>query len=216
MLGKGGVLSEMVARVIAGHLSSCTQRGTWMTRTSRVWYRAGRYPQKTEGRIFPDTHTHKDPTRLAPSNLGGKEMAYFHVFSLSLFIFSFLSVSSSCVNGQWNGFFRTASRLLHSIFETLMCLWHIFCLSHVKTLFLFLLLCYRNSGAGVERQSAARKAKSDCLAASIPGWTISTRLASITQPDRFVSPASVFDGFSSSDKSRSTSANKIYWKMDLV
>ena len=140
MLGKGGVLSEMVARVIAGHLSSYTQRGTWMTRTSRVWYRAGRYPQKTEGRIFPDTHTHKDPTRLAPSNLGGKEMAYFHVFSLSLFIFSFLSVSSSsCVNGQWNGFFRTASRLLHSIFETLMCLWHIFCLSHVKTFFVVVL-----------------------------------------------------------------------------
>ena len=135
-------------------------------------------------------------------------MAYFHVFSLSLFIFSFLSVSSSsCVNGQWNGFFRTASRLLHSIFETLMCLWHIFCLSHVKTF--FLLLCYRNSGAGVERQSAARKAKSDCLAASIPGWTISTRLASITQPDRFVSPASVFDVASSSDKSRSTSSKSI-------
>lgn len=77
------------------------------------------------------------------------------------------------------------------------------------TLKLFLLLCYRNSGAGVERQSAARKAKSDCLAASIPGWTISTRLASITQPDRFVSPASVFDVASSSDKSRSTSSKSI-------
>lgn len=91
---------------------------------------------------------------------------------------------------------------MHSIFESLfssssffflfqknVCVCVCWVVDDAKTLvflFLFLLCVYRNSGTGGERQSAARKAKSDCLG-SKPDLTIPVRLTSITKPDRSVS-----------------------------
>ena len=124
-------------------------------------------------------------------------MAYFHEFSLSLFISLSSSPSSSFVVEEsfWD---RLA---LHSIFESLfsclfpkkmfVCVCVCVFVDDVNILYFFSFsyffrALYRNSGTGEERQSAARKAKSDCLG-SKPDLTIPVRLTSITKPDRSVS-----------------------------
>lgn len=130
-------------------------------------------------------------------------MAYFHARSYSPFLFSFLSsilllaVFSFCkCSGRVclsdlgppcilfsNPFFSSSSSSLLpfpekclrvcvfvGLWTTLKC----WCFSFFSFLYV-----YRNSGTGGERQSAARKAKSDCLG-SKPDLTIPVRHTSIT------------------------------------
>lgn len=104
MLWKGGVSSEMVARLIAGHLARTARSwvGVWsagetLTRNSRAWYSAWKIKKKDTG--FPLLFDRqKGSLAIYHSNLGGKErereMAYFHARSYSPFLFSFLSYTS--------------------------------------------------------------------------------------------------------------------------
>lgn len=129
-------------------------------------------------------------------------MAYFHARSYSPFLFSFLSsilllaVFSFCkCSGRVclsdlgppcilfsNPFFSSSSSSLlpfpEKCLRVCVC-WVVDDAKMLVFLFLFFLYVYRNSGTGGERQSAARKAKSDCLG-SKPDLTIPVRHTSIT------------------------------------
>jgi hypothetical protein len=78
MLWKGGVSSEMVARLIAGHLARTARRwvGVWsagetLTRNSRVWYSAWKIKKDTGSPLLFDRQ--KGSLAIYHSNLGGKE-----------------------------------------------------------------------------------------------------------------------------------------------
>lgn len=108
-----------------------------------------------------------------------KEMAYFLVsLSLSHFQLVWLFVVVLLLENE-------PTDAMDSIFDSpLFILWHWDLLNW--SCFYFFSMSRRNSGADVERQSAARKAKLVCQV-NIPDWTIPALVASITRPNRFAS-----------------------------